>query len=565
MAAATSLTITLPKPTTASFQNLLFHHRHFHRRAPIFSPILLSSSSHLSKTLDFIAHTPQFTQTFTRPRRFATRAESSNGAEPKHYDFDLFTIGAGSGGVRASRFAANFGASVAVCELPFATISSETTGGVGGTCVLRGCVPKKLLVYSSKYAHEFEESGGFGWTYESEPKHDWSTMIANKNAELHRLTGIYKNILKNANVKLIEGRGKILDPHTVDVDGKIYTARNILISVGGRPFVPEIPGREYVIDSDAALDLPTRPSKIAIVGGGYIAVEFAGIFNGLKSDVHVFIRQKQVLRGFDEEIRDFVAEQMSLKGIEFHTEESPQAIVKSSDGTLSLKTTKGTIEGFSHVMFATGRRPNTKNLGLETVGVEMDKNGAIQVDEYSRTSVPSIWAVGDVTDRINLTPVALMEGGALAKTLFANEPTKPDFRAVPSAVFSQPPIGQVGLTEEQAVAEYGDVDVFTSNYRPLKATLSGLPDRVFMKMIVCAKTNKVLGLHVCGEDSPEIVQGFAIAIKAGLTKADFDATVGIHPTSAEELVTMRTPTRQIRSSSPPEGKTDPEVKAAAGV
>lgn len=467
--------------------------------------------------------------------------------------------------MRASRFAANFGASVAVCELPFATISSETTGGVGGTCVLRGCVPKKLLVYSSKYSHEFEESGGFGWTYESEPKHDWSTMIANKNAELHRLTGIYKNILKNANVKLIEGRGKILDPHTVDVDGKIYTARNILISVGGRPFVPEIPGREYVIDSDAALDLPTRPKKIAIVGGGYIAVEFAGIFNGLKSDVHVFIRQKKVLRGFDEEIRDFVAEQMSLKGIEFHTEESPQAIVKSSDGTLSLKTTKGTIEGFSHVMFATGRRPNTKNLGLEMVGVEMAKNGAIQVDEYSRTSVPSIWAVGDVTDRINLTPVALMEGGALAKTLFVNEPTKPDFRAVPSAVFSQPPIGQVGLTEEQAVEEFGDVDVYTSNYRPLKATLSGLPDRVFMKMIVCAKTNKVLGLHVCGEDSPEIVQGFAIAIKAGLTKADFDSTVGIHPTSAEELVTMRTPTRKIRSSSPPEGKTDPEVKAAAGV
>lgn len=467
--------------------------------------------------------------------------------------------------MRASRFAANFGASVAVCELPFATISSETTGGVGGTCVLRGCVPKKLLVYSSKYSHEFEESCGFGWTYESEPKHDWSTMIANKNAELHRLTGIYKNILKNANVKLIEGRGKILDPHTVDVDGKIYTAKNILISVGGRPFVPEIPGREYVIDSDAALDLPTRPKKIAIVGGGYIAVEFAGIFNGLKSDVHVFIRQKKVLRGFDEEIRDFVAEQMSLKGIEFHTEESPQAIVKSSDGTLSLKTTKGTIEGFSHVMFATGRRPNTKKLGLEKVGVEMDKNGAIQVDEYSRTSVPSIWAVGDVTDRINLTPVALMEGGALAKTLFANEPTKPDFRAVPSAVFSQPPIGQVGLTEEQAVEEFGDVDVFTSNYRPLKATLSGLPDRVFMKMIVCAKTNKVLGLHVCGEDSPEIVQGFAIAIKAGLTKADFDATVGIHPTSAEELVTMRTPTRKIRSSSTPEGKTDPEVKAAAGV
>ncbi|KAK1437303.1 hypothetical protein QVD17_03093 [Tagetes erecta] len=496
--------------------------------------------------------------------RFTTRADSTNGAEPRHYDFDLFTIGAGSGGVRASRFAANFGGSVAVCELPFATISSETTGGVGGTCVLRGCVPKKLLVYASKYSHEFEESLGFGWSYKSEPTHDWSTLMANKNAELQRLTGIYKNILSNAGVKLIEGRGKIVDPHTVDVDGKLYTARNILVSVGGRPFIPDIPGREYVIHSDAALDLQSKPTKIAIVGGGYIALEFAGIFNGLQSDVHVFIRQKKVLRGFDEEIRDFIAEQMSLKGIEFHTEELPQEVIKTGDGSLSLKTNKGTVDGFSHVMFATGRKPNTKNLGLEAVGVKLDKNGAILVDEYSRTSVPSIWAVGDVTDRMNLTPVALMEGGALAKTLFANEPTKPDFRAVPSAVFSQPPIGQVGLNEQQAIEEYGDIDVYTANFRPLKATLSGLPDRVFMKLIVSAKTDQVVGLHMCGEDSAEIVQGFAVAIKAGLTKSQFDSTVGVHPTSAEEFVTMRTPTRKIRNVSS-EGKTDSEAKAAAGI
>lgn len=429
--------------------------------------------------------------------------------------------------------------------------------------MLRGCVPKKLLVYASKYSHEFEESHGFGWQYDTEPKHDWSTLIANKNAELQRLTGIYKNILKNAGVTLIEGRGKVVDPHTVDIDGKIYRARNILISVGGRPFIPEIPGSEYAIDSDAALDLPSKPKKIAIVGGGYIALEFAGIFNGLTSEVHVFIRQKKVLRGFEEEIRDFVAEQMAVREIEFHTEESPQAIIKSTDRSLSLKTNRGTHDGFSHVMFATGRRPNTKNLGLEEVGVKMNKNGAIEVDEYSHTSVPSIWAVGDVTDRVNLTPVALMEGGALAKTIFLNEPTKPDYRAIPSAVFSQPPIAQVGLTEEQAVEQYGDVDIFTANFRPLKATLSGLPDRVFMKLIVCAKTNKVLGLHMCGEDSPEIVQGFAVAVKAGLTKDDFDATVGIHPTAAEEFVTMRTPTRKIRKSTG--GKTDSEVKAAAGV
>ncbi|TYJ09410.1 hypothetical protein E1A91_A11G139800v1 [Gossypium mustelinum] len=555
---------TAPKLSSPTFQTLC---RNFPLSLPI--PKTLSSFSfHLSPFLSrFHLHHHHYHPPRFHPRRlFAVRAESENGAEPiRHYDFDLFTIGAGSGGVRASRFAANFGASVAVCELPFSTISSETTGGVGGTCVLRGCVPKKLMVYASKYSHEFDESNGFGWKYDTEPKHDWSTLMANKNAELQRLTGIYKNILNKAGVTLIEGRGKIVDPHTVDVDGKLYTARNILISVGGRPFIPDIPGREYAIDSDAALDLPSKPEKVAIVGGGYIALEFAGIFNGLTSEVHVFIRQKKVLRGFDEEIRDFVGEQMALRGIQFHTEESPQAIVKSADGSLSLKTNKGTIEGFSHIMFATGRRPNTKNLGLESVGVKINKNGAIEVDEYSRTTVPSIWAVGDVTDRINLTPVALMEGAALAKTLFQNEPTKPDYRAVPSAVFSQPPIGQVGLTEEQAIKEYGDIDVYTANFRPLKATLSGLPDRVFMKLIVCAKTNKVIGLHMCGEDSAEIAQGFAVAVKAGLTKADFDATVGIHPTSAEEFVTMRSPTRKIRQSSESQGNMGHEAETAAGV
>ncbi|KAL1212545.1 Glutathione reductase [Cardamine amara subsp. amara] len=565
MASTPKLTCTIS--SSPSLQNLC-------RKLPI--PIHLPSSSSSSTFLSLPKYLTSFSSLrprvalvsnhrYYQSRRFSVRANTDNGADSeRQYDFDLFTIGAGSGGVRASRFATSFGASAAVCELPFSTISSDTAGGVGGTCVLRGCVPKKLLVYASKYTHEFEDSQGFGWKYDSEPSHDWSTLIANKNAELQRLTGIYKNILSKANVKLIEGRGKVIDPHTVDVDGKIYTSRNILIAVGGRPFIPDIPGKEFAIDSDAALDLPSKPKKIAIVGGGYIALEFAGIFNGLKSEVHVFIRQPKVLRGFDEDVRDFVAEQMSLRGIEFHTEESPEAIIKSADGSLSLKTSKGTIDGFSHVMFATGRKPNTKNLGLENVGVKMAKNGAIEVDEYSQTSVPSIWAVGDVTDRINLTPVALMEGGALAKTLFQNEPTKPDHRAVPCAVFSQPPIGTVGLTEEQAIEQYGDVDIFTSNFKPLKATVSGLPDRVFMKLIVCANTNKVLGVHMCGEDSPEIIQGFGVAVKAGLTKADFDATVGVHPTAAEEFVTMRTPTRKIRKDSF-EGKTSPEAKTAAGV
>nr|ABB89041.1 glutathione reductase [Vigna unguiculata] len=512
-----------------------------------FSPSLSLNTLFFSKTLPFPRSSflrrplsKSLIPIFTRRCTFSVRAESQNGAEPVavHYDFDLFTIGAGSGGVRAARFAANNGASVAICELPFSTVASETTGGVGGTCVIRGCVPKKLLVYASKFSHEFEESHGFGWSYDSEPKHDWSSLIANKNAELQRLTGIYKNILNNAGVKLIEGHGKIIDAHTVDVNGKQYSAKHILVSVGGRPFIPDIPGKEYAIDSDIALDLPSQPGKIAIVGGGYIALEFAGIFNGLKSDVHLFIRQKKVLRGFDEEIRDFVGEQMSLRGI--------------------------TMNGFSHIMFATGRRPNTKNLGLESAGVKLAKDGSIEVDEYSQTSVPSIWAVGDVTNRINLTPVALMEAGAIVKTLFQDNPTKPDYRTVPSAVFSQPPIGQVGLTEEQAVQQYGDIDIFTADFRPLKSTLSGLPDRVFMKVVVSAKTNKVLGLHMCGEDAPEIIQGFAIAIKAGLTKADFDATVGIHPSAAEEFVTMRTPTRRIRKSQSSEGKSG-SVKATAGV
>jgi glutathione reductase (NADPH) len=266
-----------------------------------------------------------------------------------------------------------------------------------------------------------------------------------------------------------------------------------------------------------------------------------------------------VLRGFDEEVRDFVAEQMSLRGITFHIEQTPQEVTKSDDNLLSLKTNKGTISGFSHVMFATGRKPNTKNLGLEEVGVKMDEHGAIVVDEYSQTSVGSIWAVGDVTNRVNLTPVALMEGGALARTIFGNEPTKPDYSAVPSAVFSQPPIGQVGLTEEKAIEKYGDVDIYTANFRPLRATLSGLPDRVYMKVIVCASTNKVLGVHMCGEDAPEIIQGIAIAVKAGLTKQNFDATVGVHPTTAEEFVTMGNPSRKVRRESPAKAKTNDEA------
>lgn len=481
-------------------------------------------------------------------RAMGTGAENNGGSIDSEYDYDLVAIGAGSGGVRAARFAAQFGARVAICELPFATISSDETGGVGGTCVLRGCVPKKLLVYASSFSHDFDSSQGFGWSYDTEPVHDWKTLISNKNVELKRLTGVYKSLLQKSNVTLLEGRGKIVDAHTIEVKGKRYGAKHILVSVGGRATVPKMPGSELVITSDEALDLPSRPNKICIVGGGYIALEFAAIFRGLGTEVHVFVRQPKVLRGFDEEIRDFVAQQMSTQGVVFHFGESPTAIEKNSDRSLTLVTTNGS-ERADTVMFATGRAPNTKNLGLESVGVKLSKQGAIEVDEYSQTNVDSIWAIGDVTNRMNLTPVALMEGMALAKTIFGNEPTKPDYSFIPSAVFTQPPIGTVGYTEEKAIEEFGDIDVYTSSFRPMKVTLSGLPEKTFVKIIVDATTDKVVGIHMCGDGSPEIMQGFAVAVKAGLTKKQFDSTVGIHPTSAEELVTMRTPTREIRRKS----------------
>lgn len=476
--------------------------------------------------------------------RAAAGSAGEEGGADGEYAYDLVTIGAGSGGVRASRIASSYGAKVAICELPFAAIPSDSKGGVGGTCVLRGCVPKKLLVFASHYAHGFEESKNFGWSYDSKPKHDWGTLVANKNKELQRLLGVYKNILSSNNVALIEGRGKIVDAHTVEIGGKSYKTKHILIAVGGRATLPDIPGKELVITSDEALDLPARPGKICIVGGGYIALEFAGIFNGLGSEVHVFVRQDKVLRGFDEEIRDFLGEQMALKGITFHFGESPTAVEKTETG-LKLVTTKSE-ESADAVMFAIGRKPNTRNLGLEDAGVELDGKGAVVVDDYSRTSVDSIWAVGDVTNRLNLTPVAIMEGMAFAETAFANDPAKPNHKYVPSAVFTDPPIGTVGLTEAEALKQLGDIDVYTSNFRPMKATISGLSDRVFMKIIVDASTDKVVGVHMCGADAAEIMQGFGVAVKAGLTKAQFDSTVGIHPTSAEELVTMRSPARKLR-------------------
>ena len=480
----------------------------------------------------------------------AAGAASSAAAAGAAFEYDLITIGAGSGGVRASRMSTAYGAEkVAVVELPFGTVASERTGGVGGTCVIRGCVPKKLLVYASEYAAAFKGSAGFGWEERERPGHDWGKLISAKNEELNRLTGAYSRTLGNADVEVLQGRGKVTGPHTVEVDGKEYSAKNILVAVGGLPWAPDVPGIEHAIVSDDALELPELPKSIAVVGGGYIALEFACIFNAMGVDTHVYYRQPLPLRGFDEEVRQNLADQLAASGLHLHPGESPKEIRKEGEDAYTYVTDKS--EGtFGKVMFATGRRPNIAGLGLENVGVAVKgddyKTGSIIVDDFSRTNVPSIYAIGDVTDRINLTPVALMEGMALAATLFKDQPTKPNHENVASAVFTQPPVATVGLTEEQAVSEFGDVDVFTSDFRPMKNVLSGSAERSFMKIVVDAKSDKVVGVHMVGVDSAEIMQGVGIAVKMGATKADFDATIGIHPTAAEELVTMRSPTRQIR-------------------
>jgi glutathione reductase (NADPH) len=443
------------------------------------------------------------------------------------YDFDLFTIGAGSGGVAGTRRAGAYGARTAICE--------ELR--VGGTCVLRGCVPKKLLVYGAQFAEAFADAPGYGWTV-PEATHDWGALIAAKDKELDRLHQIYINMLNNAKVEIINGRGVVVDPHTVEVAGKRYTAENIMIAVGGWPETPQIPGIEHVISSNEALDLKERPRRIVIVGGGYIAVEFAGIFNAFGSEVIEIIRADKLLRGFDDDIRTYLGEEMRGRGVEVRAG-AQLARIDKTGSAYTVTLTDGRKIETDCVMYATGRAPNTKGLGLAEIGVEMKENGAIKVDEWQRTSVKSIYAVGDVTDRINLTPVAIGEGRAIAETLYNNNPIRMDHADVPSAVFSQPPIGTVGLTEEQARDKYGEVDIYQARFRPMKNILAGRDERTFMKLVVDAETDRVVGCHMLGPDAPEIIQGVAIAIKCGATKKQFDATVGIHPSAAEEFVTMR--------------------------
>jgi glutathione reductase (NADPH) len=443
------------------------------------------------------------------------------------YDFDLFTIGAGSGGVAGTRRAGAYGARTAICE--------ELR--IGGTCVLRGCVPKKLLVYGSEFASAFADAPGFGWSVPP-ATHDWGALIAAKDKELDRLHQIYVNMLNNAKVEIFEARGVVVDPHTVEVGGKRYTAENIMIAVGGWPETPKLPGIEHVISSNEALDLPARPHRIVIVGGGYIAVEFAGIFNGFGSEVVEIIRADRLLRGFDDDIRTHLGGEMRVRGVDIRANTQIARIDKTGSG-YTVTTTDGKKIETDCVMYATGRAPNTKGLGLAEIGVEMKENGAIKVDEWQRTSVKNIYAVGDVTDRINLTPVAIAESRAIAETLYNNNPIRMDHADVPSAVFSQPPIGTVGLTEEQARKQYGEVDIYQARFKPMKNTLSGRDERTLMKLVVDAKSDRVVGCHMLGPDAPEIIQGIAIAVKCGATKKQFDATVGIHPSAAEEFVTMR--------------------------
>jgi glutathione reductase (NADPH) len=444
------------------------------------------------------------------------------------YDFDMITIGAGSGGVASSRRAGSYGARVAIVE----------ESRIGGTCVLRGCVPKKLLVYGAQFADAFADAAGFGWTV-APPKFNWPSLIGAKNKELDRLEQIYVNMLKNSAVEIIEGRGVLVDPHTVEVAGRAYTAENILIATGGHPTVPAIPGIEHVISSNEALDLPKLPRKIIIVGGGYIAVEFAGIFRGFGCEVVEMIRREELLHGFDDDIRVSLALEMRNRGIEIHTRTQVARIEKDPREGYTVFTGIGQEISADLVMYATGRGPNTKGLGLDAVGVKSNEKGAVLVDEWQKTSVPNIYAVGDVTDRLNLTPVAISEGRAIAETLYNNNPIKVDHADVPTAVFSNPPIGTVGLTEEQARKEYGDVEVYAARFRPMKNTLSGREERTFMKLVVDGRSDRVLGCHMLGPDAPEIVQGLAIAIKCGASKKMFDQTVGIHPSAAEEFVTMR--------------------------
>ncbi len=463
----------------------------------------------------------------------------------KNFDFDLFVIGGGSGGVRAARMAAQRGARVALAE-------AGGVAGLGGTCVNVGCIPKKLYSYAAHYAEAFEEARGFGWEVQT-PKLNWPLLKTNRAREITRLNGVYLQLLTGAGVQLFEQHARLADAHTVQLDQRSYSARNILVATGGWPSVPDVPGREHVITSNEIFDLDPFPVRLLVVGGGYIACEFASIFNGLGSRVTQLYRGEQVLRGFDDEVRDFVAAEMRKAGVDLRVKSDVAAIERTAAG-LVVRLASGDSATVDTVLYATGRVPNVHNMGLETAGVALGNDGAIVVTAHYQTSVPSIYALGDVTARLQLTPVALGEAMALVDHLLGpaagKQPRDMSYDFIPTAVFTHPNIGTVGYTEAQARTKFGHITVYRSDFKPLKHTLSGSSERTLMKLLVDDASDRVVGLHMVGPDAGEVVQGFAVALKAGATKAVFDSTIGIHPTAAEEFVTMREPVRAAASTAP---------------
>lgn len=448
------------------------------------------------------------------------------------YDFDLLVLGAGSGGVRAARVAAGHGARVAICE----------ESRVGGTCVIRGCVPKKLLVYASHFAEDFADAAGFGWTV-PQPAFSWPDLIAAKDREIDRLNQLYLRLLDEANVTLFPQHGSFIDAHGIRLGDRRVTAEHILIATGGHPWLPEVPGIGHAISSDEAFDLAALPARVVVVGGGYVACEFAGIFNGLGAQVTQVYRGDALLRGFDQDVRATVAAEMRKKGIDLQLQRRVERL--HQDGAqLGVTLDDGKILAADQVLYATGRVPNVRHLDLANSGVGLHPKGWILVDEQSRTNVAHIYAVGDVTSRVNLTPVAIYEGHAFADSVFGGRPRPVAHEYIPSAVFCQPPVATIGFSEHDAAAHFGDLDVYRAEFRPLKHTLSGRQEKTMMKLIVAKATQRVVGIHIVGMDAPEIIQGFAVAVKSGLSKDQFDATIGIHPTAAEELVTMRTPVKR---------------------
>jgi glutathione reductase (NADPH) len=446
------------------------------------------------------------------------------------FDFDLFVIGGGSGGVRAARMAAQRGARVALAEC----------AELGGTCVNVGCIPKKLYSYAAGYAESFEEAAGFGWTLDGPPRFDWGRLKANRAREIERLNGVYRSLLEGAGVTVIQGWASLADAHTVQVGQKKHTARYILVATGGMPFVPELKGREHVVVSDAMFDLDPFPKRLLVVGGGYIACEFASIFNGLGAQVTQLYRGPHLLNGFDEDLRQFLAKEMGRAGVDIRFNSEIDMITRLDSGLCALLSRGQRVEA-DVILYATGRMPNTEGLGLQAAGVALDERGGVVVDAHYRSSVPSVYAVGDVSTTQQLTPVALAEAMVVVDILFGQGPRELDYEFTPTAVFTHPNIGTCGYTEAEARAKFGKVRVFSSEFKALRHTLSQSGERTFMKLVVERDTDRVVGLHMVGPDAGEVVQGFAVAMRAGATKRVFDSTIGIHPTVAEEFVTMREP------------------------